>query len=139
QRGYILTGQDRYMEPYRDGVDKLGHDIDALRDMTSDNPGEQENIGRVKLLIADRLAELAGGIEVRRQSGLLAGVEAVTHGDKGELWMELIATRSGERRRTEAQLLSARLETAAASTRKMKVIIALGNSLAILILLIKGF
>jgi signal transduction histidine kinase len=139
QRGYILTGQERYMEPYRAGVDKLGQDIDALRDLTADNPTEQENIRWLKLLVADRLAELAGGIEVRRQSGLLAGVEAVTHGDNGELWMELIATRIAEMRRTEAQLLSERLETAAASTRRMKVIIALGNSLAILILLIKGF
>ena len=138
QRGYILTGQERYMEPYRTGVDKVGQDIEALRDLTSDNLGERENIKRLKSLIADRLAELAAGIEVRRQSGLLAGVETATHADNGEPWMELIATCIGEMRHAEAELLSERLERAAASTRKMKIIIALGNSLAILILLIKG-
>jgi len=42
-------------------------------------------------------------------------------------------------RQTEAKLLSARLDTAAASTRKIKIVIVLGNALAILILLIKGF
>lgn len=139
QRGYILTGQETYMEPYRTGVEKVGRELDGLRDLTSDNRGEQQNIKRLRALIADRLAELADGIEVRRQSGLLAGVEAVTHGNNGELWMEMIAVQIGEMRETEAKLLSARLATAAASTRKMKVLIACGNSLAILILLVKGF
>ncbi len=139
QRGYILTGQERYMGAYQSGVEKVGQDINELRDLTSDNAGEQEEIKRLNSLIADRLAELAEGIEVRKQSGLMAGVESVTHGNNGELWMQLIATRIHEMRQTEAQLLSARLETAAASTRKMKVLIVCGNSLAILILLVKGF
>jgi signal transduction histidine kinase len=139
QRGYILTGQERYMALYGVGVEKLGQDVKAAQDLTSDNPEEQESIKRLKALIADRLGELAEGIEVRKQSGLLAGVEAVTQGNNGELWMEMIATQIGEMRRTEAELLSARLETAAASTRKMKVLIACGNTLAILILLVKGF
>jgi signal transduction histidine kinase len=139
QRGYILTGQEQYMEPYRTGVDKVGMDLDGLRDLTSDNPGERQSIQRLRALIADRLAELADGIEVRRQSGLLAGAEAVTHGNDGELWMGMIAAQIGEMRETEAKLLNARLETAAASTRKMKVLIACGNSFAILILLVKGF
>lgn len=139
QRGYILTGQQRYLESYGTGVDKVGGDIRSLRDLTSDNPGEQEDIKRLKSLIADRLKELADGIEVRKQSGLQAGVDAVTQGNNGELWMEMIATQIGEMRHTEARLLSARLEKAAASTRKMKVLIACGNTLAILILLVKGF
>jgi signal transduction histidine kinase len=139
QRGYILTGQDRYMALYGTGVDRLGQDIKALQDLISDNSEEQESIKRLRSLITDRLGELADGIEVRKQSGLLAGVEAVTQGNNGELWMEMIATQIGEMRRTEAELLSARLKTAAASTRKMKVLIACGNTLAILILLVKGF
>jgi signal transduction histidine kinase len=139
QRGYILTGQERYLESYGTGVEKVGNDINSLQDLTSDNPREQEDIKRLRPLIADRLKELVDGIEVRRQSGLLAGVEAVTHGNNGELWMEMIATQIGEMRLTEARLLSARLETAAASTKKMKVLIACGNTLAILILLVKGF
>jgi signal transduction histidine kinase len=139
QRGYILTGQVRYMESYRTGVARLAQDINALQDLTSDSPGEQEDITRLRSLITDRLRELAEGIEVRRQSGLLAGVEAVTHGNNGELWMEMIATQIGQMRQREAQLLNARLETAAASTRKMKVLIACGNTLAILILVVNGF
>jgi signal transduction histidine kinase len=139
QRGYILTGQEEYLDVYRGGVAKLGLDISTVRSLTSDNSGEQESIERLNALITDRLAELNDGIEVRKQSGLLAGVEVVTHGNTGELWMELIATHIGEMRNAEAQVLTARLARAAASARKMKILIACGNSLAILILLIKGF
>ena len=138
QRGYILTGQERYMQPYSEGIARLSQDMSALRELISDNPAETENIRRLQSLIADRLAELSAGIEVRKQSGLLAGVEAVTLSNNGELWMDLISTRLAEMRDAEAQLLSARLKTAAASARKMKVLIACGNTLAVLILLVKG-
>jgi signal transduction histidine kinase len=139
QRDYILTGQERYTVLYGAGVDKLGSDINALQDMTSDNPVQQGNIKRLKSLIADRLGELADGIRVRKRSGLLAGVEAVSQGHNGGLWMEMIDTQIGEMQHREAELLRARLETAAASARKMKVLIVCGNALAILFLLVKGF
>ncbi len=138
QRGYMLTGLDRYLHLYGGGVTRVGQDLTELLDLTSDNPTEQEAIGRLKPPIAARLEELADGIEVRKQSGLLAGVGAVSGRNDGELWMELIAAQIGTMRQTEAQLLSTRLETAAASARKMKVIVVCGNGLAILILLVKG-
>jgi signal transduction histidine kinase len=139
QRGYMLTGQDRHLQLYRAGVNQVRDDMKELPDLIKDNPGEREAIKTLEPLVTARLAELDAGIEVRTRSGLLAGVEAVTQGNDGELWMELIAAQIAGMRRTEAQLLSRRLATAAASTRKIKAVIIYGNTLAILILLIKGF
>ncbi len=139
QRGYMLTGQDRYLELYEAGVAEVRQDLKELPDLTADNPREQRAIRQLNPLIASRLAELNDGIWVRKESGLLAGVEAATRANNGEKWMGQIAAQIGEMRDTEAGLLSSRLETAAASTRKIKVVIALGNALAILILLVKYF
>lgn len=139
QRSYMLTGQDRYLELYLAGLSKMRQDAAELADLTADNSTEQEAIRRLYPLIAARLTELGDGIEVRKRSGLLAGVEAVTRANNGEKWMAQIATKIAEMRHAEAQLLSSRLETAAASTRKIKVVIVCGNALAILILLVKGF
>jgi signal transduction histidine kinase len=139
QRGYMLTGQDRHLQLYRSGVDQVREDMKELPDLIKDNPEERDAIKRLEPLITARLAELSSGIEVRTRSGLLAGVDAVTQGNDGELWMELIAAQIAGMRRTEAQLLSRRLATAAASTRKIKAAIFYGNTLAILILLVKGF
>ena len=139
ERGFMLTGQDRYLKMYGAGVDQVRQDMTELRDLTSDNAGQQEAIQRLNPLIAARLAEVGDGIQVRKRSGVLAGVEAVTRENNGERWMGQIAAQIDEMRQTEAQLLSRRLETAAASTRKIKVVIVCGNVLAILILLLAGF
>lgn len=139
QRGYMLTGQESYLQLYLAGLNQIKQDTIDLADLTSDSPTEQEAIGRLYPLIAARLTELGDGIEVRKRSGLLAGVEAVTRANNGEKWMAQIAALIGEMRHTEGQLLSSRLETAAASTRKIKVVIVCGNALAILILMVKGF
>ncbi len=123
QRGYMLTGQDRYLELYGAGADQVRQDMKELPDLIQDNPAEREAIQRLDPLIAARLAELGDGIEVRRRSGLLAGVEAVARANNGEKWMGQIAAQIAEMRRAEAQLLSTRLETAAASSRKMKAVV----------------
>jgi signal transduction histidine kinase len=138
QRGYMLTGQDRYLELYGAGVNRARQDVKELRDLIADNRAGQEAI-RLKPLVEARLAELSDGIEVRKRSGLLAGVEAVAKGNIGEQSMRQIAAQIGGMRQTEAQLLSRRLETAAASTRRMKAVIVCGNALGILILLVAGF
>jgi signal transduction histidine kinase len=138
QRGYMLTGQQRYLDLYGAGAGQVRQDMKDLPDLIKDNSREREAVQRLERLVTARLAELDDGIEVRKQSGLLAGVDAVARGNGGDLWMGLIAAQIGEMRRTEAGLLSTRLETAAASTRKMKVIVVAGNALAILILLVKG-
>ncbi len=139
QRGYILTGKDTYLGVYQAGVMQVRRDSKELADLTADNPREREAITRLDPLIAARLAELDAGIEVRKRSGLPAGADIVTQVDRDEKWMGQIAIQIAEMRQNEAGLLNRRLETAAASTRKMKVIIVLGNCFAILMLLAKGF
>src|ERR1700675_670254 len=139
QRDFMLTGQDRYLKLYGAGINQVRQDMTELRDLTSDNSRQQEAIQRLDPLIAARLAELGDGVEVRKRSGLLAGVEAVTRANNGEKWMGQIAAQIGEMRQTETKLLSRRLDTAAASARKIKVVIVCGNALAILILLVAGF
>ena len=139
QRAYILTGEERYLEPYQAGLNQVHVDMEELRKLTGDNPGQHEPIQRLVPLIAVRLAELGDGIEVRKRSGLLAGVEVVAHGNIGEQSMRQIQAQIREMHDTEELLLGRRLETAAAGTRKMKAVIVIGNAVAILILLVAGF
>jgi signal transduction histidine kinase len=136
QRSFVLTGQDRYLEVYGTAVGELGQDIKTVRDLTSDNPGQLQAISRLEPLIVGRVAELAGGIPLRKQNGVLSGVEALTQGNKHEEWMDLTGTEITGMRHTEAQLLRKRLDLAKASTGRVKIVIVCGNALAILILLV---
>ena len=38
ERGYLLTGEASYLEPYREAVDRLPGQIADLRQLTLDNP-----------------------------------------------------------------------------------------------------
>jgi len=138
QRGYMLTGEDRYLEPYREGLNRVQQDIKELRDLTSDNTRQQEAIQRLEPLITARLAGMDERIEVRKRSGLMAGIEAVVRANGGEHLMKPIRVQIVEMRETEERLLGRRLETAAAGTRKVKAVIVLGNALGLLILLVAG-
>jgi len=139
QRAFMLSGQGRHLELFDAGVTQLRQDMNDLSELTADNSREREAIHRLDPLIAARLEELGDGIDTRRRSGLLAGVEMFTRANKREKLMDQIAAQIGAMRQTEDQLLSRRLDTAATSTRKIKVAIVCGNALAILILLAKGF
>ncbi len=138
QRGFILTGQDRHLALYEDSVSQLNQDLKDLAHLTGDNSAQEVTIEGLNPLIADRLTELAEGIEIRKRRGLQAGIEAAARANHGEKSMEVITAQIDEMRKREEKLLTRRLDTAAASTRKMKIVIVGGNALGILVLLVAG-
>jgi signal transduction histidine kinase len=137
QRGFVLTGEEKYLHPYRGAIDHVQRDMEEVGKLTADNPTQQDAIKGLKPVVDARLALLAGLMAIRRQTGLMAGAEAVAKGNS-EALMNEIRARISEMRSTEERLLKIRMETAAAGTRKMKAVIVLGNGLAILILSVAG-
>lgn len=41
QRGYLLTGNDRYLQPYQKAIDDINSRLDKLRQLTQENPRQQ--------------------------------------------------------------------------------------------------
>jgi signal transduction histidine kinase len=138
QRGYMLTGDERYLKPFEGGVKQIHLNVAEFRRLTSDNPRQQEAIQHLEPLITVRLAGLVERMEIRKRSGLVAGSESVATGNNSEELMDEIRERISGMRHTEEQLLVPRLSAAAAGTRKMEAVIILGNALAILILSVAG-
>lgn len=138
QRGYIITGDETYLELFHVGRTQVHEDIEQVRKLTADNPRQQETIKLLDQSVGARLIGLEERIKIRRETGLRAGAEAVAKGNNGERLMEQIGAQIGTMRGTEEQLLGRRLETAAAGAQQMKAIIVLGNALGIFILLIAG-
>jgi len=139
QRGYILTGDADYRKPFEEGTQNVHRDIEKFRELTTDNPSQQEAARRLQPLIAARLAGLVERMEIRSRSGLVAASRAVASGNNGEELMEKIRERVGEMRETEDRLLRIRLEEASASSQRMKTVIVVGNAVGIFILLLAGF
>jgi signal transduction histidine kinase len=139
QRGYILTGDARYQKPFENGARNVRRDMEKFRQLTIDNPTQQQAARHLQPLIQEQLEGLAERIEIRNRSGLLAASKAVAVANNGEQLMDEIRERIVVMRSTEEELLNVRLKEAVASARRMKSVIVFGNAVAILILLMAGF
>jgi CHASE3 domain sensor protein len=51
QRGYLLTGDDAYLEPYRAAIKNIDQNIGDLKSLTSDNPNQQKRIAVLEPLV----------------------------------------------------------------------------------------
>ena len=81
QRGYVLTGDDAYLEPYQTAIASVYRAVDDLRTLTSDNARQQTRITEARPLIEAKLAELKRTIDLRRNQGFDASLKVVVTGE----------------------------------------------------------
>jgi signal transduction histidine kinase len=69
ERGYIITGDSAFLDPYRGAEqDAIAH-IGDLRRLTADNPAQQARIGTLARLVNRRFTVLDARIRTRREHG----------------------------------------------------------------------
>jgi methyl-accepting chemotaxis protein len=107
QRGYIITGEDRYLEPYQSGTSAVNQTIQNLRGLTADNPNQQRRIDALEPLVAAKLAELKDTIDLRKNKGFDAAMKEVLT-DKGKQAMDDIRKVIAEMDSEERVLLEKR-------------------------------
>jgi PAS domain S-box-containing protein len=114
QRGYLLTGEERYLEPYHSAIARINEQVVKLQQLTADNNRQQQRIRDLKIAIDSKLAELQETIKLRRQQNLEAALREVKT-DRGKQIMgdirQQIATMTAE----ETQLLQQRARESQAS------------------------
>jgi PAS domain S-box-containing protein len=133
QRGYLLTGQETYLEPYRAAIKNVGQTIANLKSLTSDNLNQQKRIQILKPLVEKKLGELQLTIDLRKNEGLASANEVVLEGS-GKRWMDQIHALLAEMTSEEEALLQARTQHASQSvTRSVRAVFA-GALLSIFLL-----
>ena len=137
ERGYILTGEDSYLEPYSHGLSTASSSIEQVRKLTADNPNQQHALDRLEPLIAVRLRELRERVEVRRKQGLTAGITAVREG-AGREYMDQIRAAVASMKSEEERLLTLRSAKLLASSERTRTIIVIGDLLGLAFLGIAG-
>jgi len=89
QRGYLLTGDNRYLAPYNRAVGSLPAEMAALKTLMDQHPGGAQTFSRLNALVSDKLAELSETIEIRRTKGSAPAL-AVVLSDRGKQRMDAI-------------------------------------------------
>src|SRR6266403_4325779 len=135
QRGYLLTGEDAYLEPYRAAITNIDQNIGKLKNLTSDNPNQQKRIQVLEPLVARKLAELQRTIDLRKNEGLAAANGVVLEG-YGKRWMDQIRALVTEMTNEEETLLRARTQKANESVARSVRTILIGTLLSISLLVL---
>jgi PAS domain S-box-containing protein len=89
QRGYLLTGNKDYLEPYLAARQSLDLMILSLRDYFKGDPEQIQVLDQVEPLINDKMQELAETIVLRKTQGLQAALKLVNT-NRGQNSMELV-------------------------------------------------
>jgi methyl-accepting chemotaxis protein len=87
QRGYLLTGQESYLEPYRSAISAIGSSTAQLAEFARDHPRQQARLQTLNGIIRLKLDELAETISLRRDQGIEAAL-AVLKTDRGKKFMD---------------------------------------------------
>ena len=106
QRGYLITEDDAYLEPFRNAVSKVHLQIARLRELTADNPDQQTHIKMLEEQIAARFKELQRIIDLRKGEGFAVARDALL--GKGNHEMEAIRVQAAVTMKVEKDLLEAR-------------------------------
>jgi methyl-accepting chemotaxis protein len=137
-RGYILTGDERYIEPFEDFVKRTGESRRALRDLTVDNPVQQTRIDSLEPLVERRLILLREGINERRQKGTAEAPRIIETGKGRELMSEIRSVVAGLQAE-ENRLLRQREQEITASVESTNQVMVYGTLLGFVVVSLVGF
>ncbi len=78
QRGYILTGDKRYLDHYAThALPEIDSNLKKLRSLTTDNPGQQKNLDIIEPVVANKIRYLNKSMEIYRTKGPAAAVRSI--------------------------------------------------------------
>jgi diguanylate cyclase (GGDEF)-like protein len=134
QRGFLLTEEASYLEPYTIGVAKAGSKLDLIRQLTSDNPLQQTRLDTIQSLMTQKTAELADTIRLVQQ-GKRNEALIIVKSDVGKNVMDTLRTHMTAFRAEEGRLLGIRNQTFVDNQDKRNFLFY-GEALALLVLIL---
>jgi methyl-accepting chemotaxis protein len=138
QRGYIITGDEAFLEPYQAGTTSVHTVVKELRELTADNPNQQKRIDEAEPLIAGKLAELKQTIDLRRK-GNLEDTTKIVRGGEGRKIMDNLRVILAQMEREERDLLKQRAGEVEAASSGAKSTIVFGTLVCLLFVTAAGF
>jgi PAS domain S-box-containing protein len=129
QRGYTITGNEAFLEPYEGSRNRIESGLEHLRKLTADNAVQQRRLDWLVPLVAARLADAAENVELRRSLGF-AAAQGLTASGRGKMLQERLRLSVAEIEATERTLSSARAWTVRHSITLARSVISGGSALA---------
>jgi class 3 adenylate cyclase len=127
QRGYLLTGDELYLNPYNVAMASLDNIIDKLAEVDS-TPVQTSNIAALRSLVAQKKSELQQSVELRRLDEP-ASIALMRTG-QGKILMDGIRAVIHQMKEDGVAQLATRLEAVALGKRRMQTLLVIFAILA---------
>jgi len=131
-RGFVLTGEESYIESFHAGMAEAGQAEMTIGNLTVDNPVQQRRLPALEKLMAEKIAFGESVIDLRRTTGMAAAAEVIRAGSGQRTKVELEGA-VREMQDEELRLLALRDADAKRRLAQTKNILALGTILGVLI------
>lgn len=105
QRGFLLTGNNAFLEPYNGSFQKAINTVDEFQQLTKDNPQQQQNAIAIKNILLTRLNILARIIDKKRAGKIVTNEDL----DQGKASMDALRAAISKAEADEERLLHVRV------------------------------
>ena len=137
QRGYLLTRNQSYLEPYDQARGKLNADIDSLDRSVAGEPAQQARATQLRPMVTDKLNELRDTIELQRARGTAASL-AIVRSNRGELIMNQIRRILSDARADQSQTEQTRYSEDQQTAYWATAVIVYGTGIMVVVLILAG-
>ncbi|WP_079210806.1 response regulator [Brucella pituitosa] len=138
QRGYLLTGEDSYLAPYRTALAAVDGQLEKVAERTKDNPGQRERLDKLRQHVDLKLDEMAEAVALRKQQGLERAL-ALVRSDRGKLEMDAIRETIDAMTQVENDMRSVRLAEMERAQSQALISTILAALLGIILTLVIGY
>jgi methyl-accepting chemotaxis protein len=138
QRGFMLTGDDSYLEPYRSAVAALPRDLAELRALVRDKPTQQARLNQVATLVEGLMSLHKDRIELRRTEGAETVLKKI-HTGEGKRLMDELRALINQMKHEEDEELRLRAADVEATASGVRSVIVGGTIAGLLLVLGAGF
>jgi len=130
QRGYLLTGDEGFLQAYDDSVQDVARSMSSVRDLVADNADQIARLGTLEPLLRERLELLSANLKYRKSTGL-AGLDParLLRGRQLMKGIDLIIAAMLD---AERQVLPIKSESAATEARVLDFVLLAGSIASIL-------
>jgi PAS domain S-box-containing protein len=133
QRGFIITYEEQFLEPFKQANQELGPRELHLRELVADNQMQLKRLEKIEATVKERLDVLSQNIERRRNEGFDEARQGILEG-AGKSLMDQIRRQIDEMEADEQKLLDERTEVANQSYRVAVVVNALAVAIAAIVM-----
>jgi diguanylate cyclase (GGDEF)-like protein/PAS domain S-box-containing protein len=128
QRGYLITGDKEYLQPYTDTLPVINQRVERLKQLTKGDAEQQLRLANLERKIADWLKLMSEVIELRRTRGFAAAEQLIMTGRDKRMMDDIRSVTSEMSERENAHSERRRVESNA-SARNTTITLAILGAL----------